>query len=210
MEKETSKDAVITIKRDYRSACTIGYLFAGGCFVCYTLERPWMENRRNVSCIPEGCYVLAARTSKKFGQHLLVEDVPARGLILMHPANDAQYELRGCIAPVSKLRENGKGSGSRLAMGKVLAYFKDCMKRKVPVKLRITELAFDDNLEDVVSGHETSAMAERLSPNSILKYYGVTGRDAMRMTQTWFAEDEDGLLVKRMREDTKILIKKTV
>jgi hypothetical protein len=46
-------------------------------------------------------------------------NVPDRDLILMHPANDALKELEGCIAPVSILTAEGKGSGSRVALGKI-------------------------------------------------------------------------------------------
>lgn len=92
--------------------------------VCYTIELPWRDNEQSVSCIPEGRYRLAKRYSKRYGRHLLVQEVPGRSLILLHPANDALEELRGCIAPVSRLAGAGKGLQSRIAMRKVtgLAY----------------------------------------------------------------------------------------
>ena len=42
--------------------------------------------------------------------------MPKRDLILIHPANDAVKELKGCIAPVSILQAEGKGLRSRIAM----------------------------------------------------------------------------------------------
>ena len=39
-------------------------------------------------------------------------NVPDRVLILIHPANDALKELKGCIAPVTILTGEGKGDSS--------------------------------------------------------------------------------------------------
>jgi len=77
----------------------------GGLYVklCDTIELPWLENRRSISCIPEGRYELRKRFTAKRQQHFMVVDVPGRSGILIHPANDALKELLGRIAPVSKL-----------------------------------------------------------------------------------------------------------
>lgn len=90
-------------------------------FICYTIELPWEDNLPQHSCIPEGRYELKRRYSTRFGQHLLVEHVKDRELILLHPANDALKELRGCIAPVSILTGPGKGLLSRNAFEKIIA-----------------------------------------------------------------------------------------
>jgi hypothetical protein len=42
-----------------------------------------------------------------------------RSAILFHPANNAEKELRGCIAPVSELTGQGTGKNSRLAFEKL-------------------------------------------------------------------------------------------
>jgi len=87
---------------------------------CYTIELPWKGNQRNISCIPPGTYKLRKRFSKKFKWHLYVQDVPGRSLILLHPANDAQRELQGCIAPVTTLTGVGKGNFSQQAFQKLV------------------------------------------------------------------------------------------
>ena len=51
--------------------------------------------------------------------HLLVQGVKDRDLILIHPANGALKELRGCIAPVTRITGVGKGDASKMAMEKV-------------------------------------------------------------------------------------------
>ena len=112
----------ITITRTYYPEGTNGMLYINGVFQCFTIELPWLDNRPRRSCIPEGEYVVAMRWSKKFGEHLLVQAVPRRSLILLHPANDALRELKGCIAPVmSLLQKPGTGIRSRQALEKINA-----------------------------------------------------------------------------------------
>ena len=84
--------------------------------VCLSIELPWCSNLTGVSCISEGRYELVSRYSPRHGKHFLLKDVPGRSLILIHPANDALKELRGCIAPVLKHTGEGKGSSSKIAM----------------------------------------------------------------------------------------------
>jgi hypothetical protein len=111
----------LVIFRTYHTDGVNGVLYANNSFQCYTIELPWEDNLPQHSCIPEGRYELKKRYSTKFGQHLLVENVKGRALILIHPANDALKELRGCIAPVSILKGPGKGLLSRNAFNKVIA-----------------------------------------------------------------------------------------
>ena len=111
----------ITINRIYHPTGTNGTLTINGAFICYTIELPWLNNQPQLSCIPEGQYKIVPRFSKKHGKHLLIKDVPGRALILLHPANNAQKELKGCIAPVSVNTGPGKGSASRRAFNKLMA-----------------------------------------------------------------------------------------
>ncbi len=111
----------ITINRTYHPKGTNGTLTINGVFICFTIELPWLHNKPQVSCIPEGEYKIVPRFSKKHGKHLLIKDVPGRALILFHPANNAQKELKGCIAPVTVNTGPGDGSASRLAFNKLMA-----------------------------------------------------------------------------------------
>ena len=106
---------VVVLSRTYFPNGTNGKLESDGKFICYTIELPWKENETKVSCIPEGEYVIRKRYSRKYKWHLEVVDVPSRKGILLHPANNAQSELKGCIAPVSKLSGAGLGLMSRKA-----------------------------------------------------------------------------------------------
>jgi hypothetical protein len=111
----------LVLYRAYAPEGTNGELFYLGELLCYTIERPWRNNEVQRSCIPEGRYRLKRRYSERYGYHLQVHDVPGRSLILLHPANEALRELKGCLAPVSRLTGAGKGVASRAAMRKLIA-----------------------------------------------------------------------------------------
>jgi len=109
----------LELQRVYYPNGTNGTLYHGHAQVCNTIELPWKENHAGVSCIPEGKYALVKRYSRHFGWHLQVAAVPHRDYILIHPANNALLELRGCIAPVSILTAPGTGLQSRRAFEKL-------------------------------------------------------------------------------------------
>lgn len=102
--------------RRYHPNGTNGALFFIGGFICHTIELPWIHNEHQRSCIPEGDYRIIKRYSARFGWHLHLTDVPGRELILIHPANNAMKELKGCIAPVSMHKGEGEGVQSRTAL----------------------------------------------------------------------------------------------
>lgn len=63
-----------------------------------TMERAWIENKRMISCIPVGRYLVRATWSPRFGRKMyLVQGVPQRDGIRIHAAN-LPHELNGCIA----------------------------------------------------------------------------------------------------------------
>src|ERR1700709_2663799 len=95
--------------RTYYPAATNGKILYQERLITYTIELPWKDNHTRVSCIPEGKYELIKRWTSQFGRHLQIMDVPGREYILIHPANEALHELKGCIAPVSVITGAGKG-----------------------------------------------------------------------------------------------------
>lgn len=68
-----------------------------GAILCYTIERPWLNNANEVSCIPAGRYRCTRFTSPTKGDVWLVNDVIGRSMIEIHAANFAR-QLLGCIA----------------------------------------------------------------------------------------------------------------
>lgn len=122
---------------------TNGALFHQGKFICFMIELPWKENARNISCIPDGHYELALWYTDRFKHHLVVKNVPGRSGILIHPANDAVKELRGCLAPVTHLTGIGTGVLSRKALDKLLLFIERCRMKKEPLFLTITSAVFN-------------------------------------------------------------------
>lgn len=78
---------------------TVGELVLGT-FKCVTIERDWINNKQEISCIPEGVYQCKLGPSSKNLPYSTmayeVRDVPNRTLIKIHVAN-YPHELEGCI-----------------------------------------------------------------------------------------------------------------
>ena len=78
------------------AGATPGILHVDGAPTFPTLELPWLDNARRVSCIPVGKYQLRRINSPTFGQAFEVADVPNRSEILIHPGNTVE-DIQGCI-----------------------------------------------------------------------------------------------------------------
>ena len=91
---------LLIIRDTFTEESTIGELFLNGERMCDTLENPYINNERNISCIPEGEYKVRLRLARESATrdylHLLVQDVPSRDYILFHRGNTAK-DTRGCI-----------------------------------------------------------------------------------------------------------------
>ena len=91
---------LLLIRDTFTEESTIGELFINGERICDTLERPYFNNLRNISCIPEGVYPVRLRLPRESATrdyiHLLVQDVPDRDWILFHRGN-YPYQSQGCI-----------------------------------------------------------------------------------------------------------------
>lgn len=111
----------LELTRTYFPNGTNGEILHNGKRVCSSIELPWKNNQRRISCIPEGKYELTKRYSQRFGWHLLVNNVVNRSYILIHAYNDALKESKGCIAPVTLCTGEGKGNNSRISLKKLLA-----------------------------------------------------------------------------------------
>ena len=99
-------NTVIITRTKYTDKETFGILTAhrnGEFFQCLTLELPWKNNQRNISCIPKGFYTAQYTywESKKRYNYLL-NKVPNRGGIYIHYGNYAyrptsKPDIEGCI-----------------------------------------------------------------------------------------------------------------
>lgn len=61
-----------------------------------SLERIWMQNQPEISCIPSGMYLAKRVNSSKFGDTFEVTNVPNRSHILFHKGN-LDDDTHGCI-----------------------------------------------------------------------------------------------------------------
>lgn len=120
----------LVLLREYFPDGTNGDLYHLEELICHTIELPWKNNEHKISCIPEGKYSLIRRYTKEFGWHLLVQDVPNRKGILLHAANKALTELKGCIAPVTKITDHGCGSSSKAALRKLIDVAVDVLEKE--------------------------------------------------------------------------------
>jgi hypothetical protein len=75
---------------------TFGVLRRGQVPFVLTLERPWVDNKQNVSCIPAGTYTCKKVRSPKFGETYEITGVPGRTHVLFHKGNTIE-DTQGCI-----------------------------------------------------------------------------------------------------------------
>ena len=83
-----------TLLRSYLPDRTVGQLVIDGMALA-TLERPWDDNKVNISCIPEGLYKVTPDATGRH-QYYRVNDVPGRTAIEFHFGNKPEHS-NGCI-----------------------------------------------------------------------------------------------------------------
>lgn len=116
----------------------------GKLYTWESLELPWRDNRKYVSCIPKGCYEVAfGPCSLSFTTHAYrLADVPGRDGILIHRGNwagDTSKGLRssveGCIL-LGKRRGTIYGQAAVCDSAKAILEFESAMAKK-PFRLVI-------------------------------------------------------------------------
>lgn len=76
--------------------CTPGRLYLPGGPTFFTLERPWLDNRNGVSCIPLGEYHVVLCNSPRLGRVYWISDVPGRTVVRIHWGNVVAH-TEGCL-----------------------------------------------------------------------------------------------------------------
>lgn len=123
--------------------CILGQLFVFDdtkmrLFTCFTLELPYRNNAKNVSCIPMGKYRMTPIQHNKFGHCLRLVSVKDRSGILIHAGN-YPIDTKGCILPGLGFSFNNNictnmVSNSKDAMSKLMAVV------NVPIELTVTSV----------------------------------------------------------------------
>ena len=89
--------AAILTRQPSTDICTQGTLVLDDGTTYATMEKPWLDNANDVSCIPVGIYTCKWINSPRHGWCYQVMNVPNRFMIEIHSANWA-WQLLGCIA----------------------------------------------------------------------------------------------------------------
>lgn len=90
--------------------------------IAVTVERPWLNNQKSVSCIPAGTYLAKRVLSPKFGDTFEITEVPGREHILFHKGNIME-ESHGCIILGEYFHTWNSGQCSVASSGDAFAEF---------------------------------------------------------------------------------------
>lgn len=116
----------------------MGVILVDGVPRWVTVERPWLDNVREASCIPEGKYIAVRaldyplRNGVVLPLTWVLQDVPGRSGICFHPGNSMMDTL-GCIVVATWFGE-GKVEESRKAFKGFVKEFSQCAKLSVLVR----------------------------------------------------------------------------
>lgn len=110
----------------------------------YTLENPWKNNARSVSCIPPGVYQCEIVQSPKFGTVYEVKDVEARSHILFHAGNYPR-DTSGCIL----LGESGDFLSPYMFIGNSQKALKEFMNKLAGESFEL-EIIYDEEITDPI------------------------------------------------------------
>ena len=134
--------------RSYGKEGIFGTLTVDGTdFKCVTVERPWMDNEPNISCIPEGTYPLKLEYSVRFQRKLFeLKNVPNRSEVKIHNANFAS-QLNGCIALGSDIMrfKNNRNVHGVVSSVDTLTHFMSIMGKDLDAQIIITR---EENFEN--------------------------------------------------------------
>lgn len=118
---------VVKITRTYGAESTLGKAIAtkdGKEYQFNTLELPWANNKRNVSCIPAGTYQCVYEYNEKYKCGIYrVKSVTNRYRILWHPGNWPK-DTEGCILPGKTMGINYVGD-SRKALSELCTFMEN-------------------------------------------------------------------------------------
>jgi len=97
-------------------------------FSCKTLELPYKNNAKRVSCIPKGEYICKWSYSPAMERyHYEITNVPGRSGIRIHAANFVE-QLLGCIALGSAIKDlNNDKRGDLYHSGNTIRAFEELM-----------------------------------------------------------------------------------
>lgn len=135
------------LDRVYLPDRTLGSIYSPqGGIICKTLELPWLDNKRSISCIPEGTYEVTKQPpipqddpnteeDESGGRHprpyshFRFTKVPGRSGILIHRGTDIAHS-QGCILVGSRFKDYNTDTPSLAESGVKLQWMVDHLEDK--------------------------------------------------------------------------------
>jgi hypothetical protein len=131
------KDLEVVIERVYLPTETLGSWYVNDEMICKTMELPWRNNQKGLSCFPEGTYTVIreAESNNHKYPHFRVLDVPGRDGILVHKITYVSG-LKGCIG-VGEFKDlNGDNVPDMINSGLNLQKLYDMLPDKFQLTVR--------------------------------------------------------------------------
>lgn len=121
------------LERVYLETETLGSIYSPlGFMIAKTMELPWRDNNRSISCIPEGLYRVIYQPPKpgRAYEYFRLPNVSGRSGILIHRITYVK-DLKGCIGVGSRFRDfNNDGVPDMEESGKKLQWMIENMPRE--------------------------------------------------------------------------------
>lgn len=118
----------LILSREYHDTHTFGRLQCDKIETpIHTLELPWVDNKNDISCIPEGTYFCKRHKSPSNGDCYELQNVPGRKYVQIHVGNKLENTI-GCILPgLSAIMYKGAPfvTSSGVTMTKLFAFYTD-------------------------------------------------------------------------------------
>jgi len=125
------------IERVYLPTETLGSWYVDGEMVTKTMELPWENNQRGISCIPEGIYPVTKEATSPGHEypHFRIHNVKDRDGILVHKITYVSG-LKGCIGTGEFKDLNGDQVPDMVNSGLNLQKLYDLMPDKFMLEIR--------------------------------------------------------------------------
>lgn len=128
----------LVLERVYLPTETLGSLYRNGVMLCKTMELPWRDNQRSVSCIPEGVYRTIKQPPKadRPYPYFRLPDVTGRSGILIHKISYVSG-LKGCIGVGKEFSDiNKDGVPDIIRSGEALQELVDTLPNEFELLIR--------------------------------------------------------------------------
>lgn len=128
----------VIIERVYLPTETLGSLYIDGVMICKTMELPWKDNARSISCIPEGDYEVIKQPPKQDRPYpyFRLPYVTGRSGILIHKISYVSG-LKGCIGVGKEFKDlNNDGVPDIIRSGEALQELINILPDKFTLTIR--------------------------------------------------------------------------